>query len=174
MLKKYAAMGLILLGTPSFAQELTGAQVLLTNTFEGHALNGHTLPETDVARFGMPNNLFATVGEGTEYPQFLTLYNVDISGGQIRFEWLHSDFADKVSGPTPEGNHDRNYFVFDLPEGVVITDIALDESESTLLDTAVLPSAQVVGPNKVVTDFASGVVRGVGFNPVFTITLSGS
>ena len=174
MFTKIVATGLILLGTPVFAQDLAGAQVLLTNTFEGHASNGHTVPETDVAGFGMPNNLFATVGEGTEYPQFLTLYNIDISGSEIRFEWLHSDFADKVSGPTPEGNHDRNYFVFDLPEGVTITDITLNEAASTLLDTAALPSAQVIGPNKVVTDFSSGVVRGVGFNPVFTVTLSGS
>ncbi len=174
MFTKFAAMGLILLSTPALAQDLTGSQVLLTNTFEGHTAKGHTVPESDVAKFGMHNNLFATVGEGTEFPEFLTLYDVDISGSEIRFEWLHSDFADKVSGPSPAGNHDRNYFVFDLPEGVKITDITFDEAASNLLDSAALPSAVVIGPNKVMTDFADGVVRGVGFNPVFKITLSGS
>jgi len=164
-------LGLLLFTTPVYAQNLTGAEVLIYNTFEGHTSSGHTVPESDVAMFGMQNNIFTTVNDGMEFPGFLTLYNVDISGSEIRFEWLHSKFADKVSGPSPEGNHDRNYFVFDLPEGMAIKDITFDKTESALLANAALPTAQVIGPNKVVTDFASGVVRGVGFNPVFKITL---
>lgn len=151
------------------ANALNGVTVVVTNTFQGEQTKNI---ETDVSAFGLRNNQFATVGDAIEYPDFITLYTIDIAGNQIAFTWGDSDFAQQLSGPTPAGNHDRNYFVFDLPEGKAITAIALDEGASELLKGSVAPTAAVLGPNRVVTDFASGVIRGQGFNPVYTVTVT--
>jgi len=161
-----------LITAPVSAADLTGTQVVVSNTFEGLSMSGHTVPETDVAHFGMANNLFATISDTVELPAFLTLYDVDINANHISFNWIESPFSMKVVGPSPDGNHDRNYFTFDLPEGVEISGIVFDADASTLLPDSPNPTAQVVGPNKVVTDFSTGVVRGLGFNPVFTLELS--
>lgn len=148
---------------------LDGATVVITNTFQGAQTEG---AEMDVAAFGMMNNVFATVGDAMEFPGFITLYDVEITGDSIAFTWLQGESADSISGPTPEGNHDRNYFVFDLPEGKAITAVAFDPDASELLEGSAEPTIAIVGPNRIVTDFSSGVVRGVGFNPAFSITVS--
>jgi len=147
---------------------LTGATVVITNTFQGEQTDG---VETDVAAFRLTNNQFAIVGDGVEFADFITLYTVDISGNSIAYTWGDGDFAQQLSGPTPDGNHDRNYFVFDLPEGQVITSVTLDEAASALLEGSAAPTAMVLAPNRIVTDFSSGVIRGVGFNPVFSVSV---
>lgn len=147
---------------------LDGATVVITNTFQGAQTDGF---ETDVSAFGLVNNQFAKVGDDVEYSDFITLYTVDISGESIAFTWGDGAFAQQLSGPTPEGNHDRNYFIFDLPEGMAITAVTFDEAASELLDGSAIPTATVVGPRRIVTDFASGVIRGVGFNPVYSVTV---
>lgn len=147
---------------------LDGATVVITNTFQGAQTDGN---ETDVAAFGLNNNRFATVGDDVEFPDFITLYTVDISGDNISFTWGDSDMANQLSGPTPDGNHDRNYFIFELPEGVAITDVSFDAAASDMIDGSAEPTAVVLGPNRIVTDFSSGVIRGAGFNPSFAITV---
>ena len=57
-----------------------------------------------------------------------------------------------VSGPTPE-NNDRNYFIFDLPEGKAITEAAFDAEASELLEGSAEPSITIIGPNRIVTNF---------------------
>jgi hypothetical protein len=76
-----------------------------------------------------------------------------------------------LAGPTPDGNHDRNYFIFDLPEGKAITAVTFDAGASDLLDGSAEPTAAVIGANRIVTDFSSGVIRGAGFNPVYSVTV---
>ena len=147
---------------------LDGATVVITNTFQGAQTEGN---ETDVAAFGLNNNRFATVGDDVEFPDFITLYTVDLSGDSISFTWGDSDMANQLSGPTPDGNHDRNYFIFDLPEGVAITDVTFDATTSDMIDGSADPTAAVLGPNRIVTDFSSGVIRGAGFNPSFKVTV---
>lgn len=148
--------------------ELTGATVVITNTFQGDQTGG---VETDVAAFGLANNQFSTVGDGVEFADFITLYTVDISSDSIAYTWGDGEFAQQLSGPTPDGNHDRNYFVFDLPDGQMITSVTLDDAASALLEGSAEPTATVLAPNRIVTDFSSGVIRGVGFNPVFNVTV---
>lgn len=150
------------------ASGLTGSTVVITNTFQGAQTDG---AEVDVAAFELANNQFAAVGDGVEFPAFITLYDVDISSQGIAFAWGDSAFAKQLSGPTPEGNHDRNYFIFDLPEGKAITDITFDAKASDMLEGSAAPTAAVLGPNRVVVDFSSGVIRGEGFNPVFNVTM---
>lgn len=160
------------LATPAIADghagALEGATVVITNTFQGAQTEG---AEVDVAAFGLLNNRFGTVGDGIEFPAFITLYDVDISGNSISFTWGDSDFAQSLAGPTPDGNHDRNYFLFDLPEGTVITAVEFDADTSDLIDGSAVPTAKVIGPNRIVTDFAAGVIRGTGFNPVYKVTI---
>lgn len=151
------------------ASGLAGATVVITNTFQGAQAEG---AEVDVSAFDLVNNRFAIVDQNVEFPAFITLYDVDISADTIRFVWGDSAFAQQLSGPTPDGNHDRNYFVFDLPEGQAITDITFDATKSEMIEGSAAPSAMVLGPNRVVVDFASGVIRGIGFNPVFSVTVS--
>jgi hypothetical protein len=149
------------------AAGLDGAAVVITNTFQGGQTDG---VETDVGKFGMVNNVFSTVGDAVEFPQFITLYDVDITSDAVAFTWITSEMADRLSGPTPDGTHDRNYLTFDLPAGVVITEVGFDAAGSDLLEGSATPTAEIISGNKVVVDFASGVVRGVGFNPRFTVT----
>ncbi len=147
---------------------LMGSHVVVTNTFQGDLTSN---VETDVSSFGLENNQFSTVGNEVEFPNFITLYSVDISSNSIAFSWGDSDFAKQLSGPTTEGNHDRNYFVFDLPASKNITAVSLDKEASSLIDGSAEPTATVLGPNRIVTDFSTGVIRGQGFNPVFTVTV---
>lgn len=147
---------------------LEGATIVITNTFQGEQTEG---VETDVSAFGLVNNQFALVGDSVEFPDFITLYTVDISADSISFTWGEGEFAQQLAGPTPDGNHDRNYFVFDLPEGMAITAVTLDAEASDLIEGSAAPTAAVLGPNRIVTDFASGVVRGTGFNPVYTVSV---
>ena len=154
--------------SPLAAEGLTGATVAVTNTFQGAQTEG---AEVDVSAFGLLNNQFAVVGEALEFPQFITLYDIDITANGIRFVWGDSEFAKQISGPTPEGNHDRNYFLFDLPKGKAITDVSFDAASSDMIDGSAAPTAQVLGPNRIVIDFSTGVIRGEGFNPAFTLTV---
>lgn len=151
------------------AAGLTGATVVITNTFQGAQTEG---AEVDVAAFDLLNNQFSVVGDDTEFPGFITLYDVDISGDKIAFTWGDSAFAQQLAGATPEGNHDRNYFTFDLAPGKAITAVEFDAASSGLLDGSAEPTAQIVGPNRIVTDFSAGVIRGAGFNPVFSVVVS--
>lgn len=151
------------------ADGLTGTTVVVTNTFQGAQTDG---AEVDVAAFSLANNQFAVVRDGIEFPEFITLYDIDISADSIRFVWGDSEFAQQLSGPTPDGNHDRNYFVFDLPTGTMITDVAFDADASEMIDGSAAPTAAILGPNRIVVDFSSGVIRGAGFNPVLSVTLS--
>ena len=150
------------------AAGLMGSTVVITNTFQGAQTDN---VETDVAMFGMLNNRFATVGDRLEFPAFITLYDVEITADSIGFTWGDSEMAERLSGPTPEGNHDRNYLIFDLPEGKAITAITFDVAASDLLQGSAEPTAAVIGPNRVVIDFSTGVVRGAGFNPTFAVTV---
>lgn len=158
-----------LLGLATTAQSATldGATFVVTNTFQGAQTEG---VEMDVAAFGLDNNKFATVGDGVELPVFINIYDVDVSGDMIKFTWVETDFSKQITGPTPEGNHDRNYFTFDLPQGVAITGVAFDAENSEMLEGSTAPEAQVLGPNRIVIDNMVGVVRGVGFNPAFKIS----
>lgn len=151
------------------ASGLIGATVVITNTFQGAQTEG---AEVDVSAFDLLNNQFATVGDDVEFPAFITLYDVDVSAGAIQFAWGDSPFAQQLSGPTPEGNHDRNYFVFDLPEGKAITEISFDAAASDMIEGSAEPTATILGPNRIVIDFSTGVIRGAGFNPAFAITVS--
>ena len=165
----FAALLASALPTAGFADDLTGTTFVVTNTFEGNA-GGHIMPETDVAAFGAENNKFAVVGEGVELPVFISIYDIDVSADRIKFTWRETDFSKQITGPTPAGNHDRNYFIFDLPEGVAIDSVSFDAEASEMLEGSAEPTAEVLGPNRIVTDNLEGVVRGVGFNPVFKIT----
>lgn len=151
---------------PAGAEGLGGATVLVTNTFQGARSEG---VEVDVAAFGLDSNLFATVGEGVEFPAFLTLYDVDLTADRIAFRWVDSAFSRQLAGPTPEGNNDRNYFTFDLPAGVAISEVTFDPDASDLLGRSSAPVAPVISGNRVVVNFAGGVVRGLGFDPVFRV-----
>ena len=94
------------------ADGLSGATVVITSTFQGTQTEG---AEVDVAAFDLVNNQFAVVGDDVEFPAFITLYDVDIGAESISFKWGDSEMAERLSGPTPEGNHDRNYLIFNLP-----------------------------------------------------------
>ena len=151
----------------AMADGIDGARFVVTNTFQGGQTGGS---EVDVAKFGLTNSVFATVSGEVEIPGFITLYDIDVTADTIGFTWIETEFSKTITGPTPEGNHDRNYITLDLPEGVEITGIAFDAAASKLLEGSAEPTAAVLGPNRIVTDFSTGVVRGVGFNPVFKLT----
>ena len=154
---------------PAFAGgDLSGAKVLTFNTFTGGMTKW---VETDVGMFGMNNNLFSKVGDGVELPAFITLYDIDFGGDSIAFTWVESEFSKTITGPTPEGNQDRNYFVFDLPAGKAIKAVTFDAAGSKLLAGSAEPTAMVVSRNKVVTEFGAGVDRNLGFAPRFTVTV---
>lgn len=150
------------------AEDMSNRTVMVSNTFTGALTKG---VETDVGRFGMNNNLFATVGGDVEFPGFLGLYSVDLDGTGVAFSWVETDFSKSVAGPTPEGNFDRNYFVLDLPAGTVIKSVEYDAAGSKLIDGSALPTAEVISSNKFVTLFGAGVIRQAGFEPRFTVTL---
>lgn len=147
---------------------LSGSTVVITNTFQGAQTEG---TEVDVAAFNLRNNQFAVVGDDVEFPAFITLYDVEITSNSIAFTWGDSEMAKNLSGPTPDGNHDRNYFVFDLPDGKAITAATFEASASNLLEGSAEPKIAVLGPNRIVIDFDGGVVRGAGFNPFFSVTV---
>ena len=149
------------------AADLTGAAFVVTNTFQGAQTDG---AEVDVAAFGLDNNKFGIVGDGVELPVFINIYDVDVSGDMIKFTWRETEFSKQITGPTPDGNHDRNYFTFDLPEGVAIDKVIFDAAASDMLDGSTEPTAAVLGPNRIVLDNMGGVVRGVGYNPAFKVT----
>ena len=67
---------------------------------------------------------------------------------------------------------DRNYFVFDLLENEVISAISFDPLTSGLLSGSALPTAEILSPNQIMTIFGEGVIRELGFNPVFNVTTS--
>ena len=158
----------LLCATNALAEGLIGSTVVITNTFQGAQTEN---AEVDVSGFGLVNNRFSTVGDEVEFDDFITLYDVDVSANAVAFTWSDSEFAQQLSGPTPEGNHDRNYLIFDLPEGKAITAVAFDAEASDLLEGSAEPTAVVLGPNRIVTDFSGGVIRGTGFNPVYAITV---
>ncbi|MEM7241974.1 MAG: hypothetical protein AAF429_07300 [Pseudomonadota bacterium] len=155
------------LSSAAMADGLLGANFVITNTFQGAQTDNN---ELDVAGFGFKNNVFATVGEDVELPSFINIYDVDVSKDMIKFTWVETDFSKTITGPTPEGNHDRNYIIFDLPKGVAIDTIAFDAAASDMLEGSAEPTAAVIGSNRVVMDNAGGVVRGVGYNPAFKLT----
>lgn len=168
LLTTVCVFGGLMVSTPAIAGELTEINMLVFNTFQGKLTKDI---ETDVGAFGMNNNQFSKTGDGVELPAFIGLYDIDVSDNSIAFSWVESDASSKFAGPTPEGNHDRNYFVFDLPKNKKITKISFDATKSKLLDDSKEPTAAVISRNKIVTDFAGGVIRGPGFAPVFTITI---
>ena len=151
------------------AAGLDGVDFVITNTFQGAQTNN---VETDVGAFGLPGNQFATVGDGVELPAYINIYDVDVSDKMIKFTWVETEFSKKITGPTPAGNHDRNYFIFDLPQGMAITEVAFDAENSEMLEGSTVPQATVIAGNRIVIDNNEGVVRGVGFNPAFSVTLS--
>lgn len=153
----------------SLAEGLSGSTVLVTNMFKGNSTNN---VETDVAAFGLTNNLFSEVDSNIELPNFITLYNVDIDANSVSFDWVESDFSKKVGGAMPSDKHDRNYFVFDLPEGTEITSILFDADNSSLHPGSALPTATLISPNKFMTEFADGVIREKGFKPKFIVELA--
>ena len=150
------------------ASGLSGSTVAITNTFQGAQTEG---AEVDVAAFGLANNQFSVVGDDVEFPGFITLYDVDLTGDTLMFTWGDSEFAQQLSGPTPDGNHDRNYFLIDLPEGKAITAVTFDAAASDMIEGSAEPKAQVLAPNRFVIDFDGGVIRGAGLNPAFSITV---
>lgn len=172
MKKLSLSLAVILLSaTASVADGLHGARFLTSNLFQGNDTDGI---EVDVAAFGLTNNLFTTVGNGVELPGFITLYDVDVSKDAISFNWIKSEFSNQVGGVMPSDKHDRNYFTFDLPEGVEITGITFDADGSNLAEGSALPTATLISGNKVMTEFADGVIRVEGFAPRFIITTSDS
>ena len=168
----FSAAVLVASATVAFADGhasgLTGSTVAITNTFQGARTEG---AEVGVAAFGLANNQFGVVGDEIEFPAFITLYDVDLTADSVKFTWGDSDFAKQLSGPTPDGNHDRNYFLIDLPEGKAITAVTFDAAGSEMIDGSAEPKAQVLAPNRFVIDFDGGVIRGAGFNPAFSITV---
>jgi len=168
-LKFAATAALISMSAPVAAQDLAGVSFVVSNLFQGDSTNQ---VETDVSAFGLTNNLFAEVGNDVELSGFIQLYDLDVSSSHVTFSWIDTEFSDEVGGPMPADKHDRNYFIFDLPNGVSIENVAFDPSASNLLDGSALPSVKLLAPNRFVTEFADGVVRKEGFRPSFAITLA--
>jgi hypothetical protein len=111
---------------------------------------------------------------GTEFPGFIDIYDIDATNNSIAFRWIDTEFSRLVGGPVGADVFDRNYFVFNLPENVAITNISFDPAVSNLLPGSAQPSAQVLSSNEILTVFGEGVIREIGFNPVFRITTSAS
>ena len=169
ILKMTIATGVMVAGSlAAQAEGLSGLKVVTTNTFTGKDTKG---VETDVGMFGMANNKFSVVGDGVELPAFLTIYDIDFGADSISYNWVESPFSKKISGPTPKGNFDRNYFIFDLPAGKAITKVEFDAAGSKLLKGSKLPTASVIAGNRIVTVFGEGVIRKAGFKPKFKVTI---
>jgi len=144
------------------AASLLGTNVLVRNTIEAPFTGG---AEVDVA------NQSATVSSATtEFPSFVDIYDIEIVEDSISFRWVDTDFSQSIAGPIPPSVFDRNYFEFDLPTNMIITDISFDALASGLLSGSAQPSAELLAPNQVLTVFDEGVIRNLGFNPVFNIT----
>ncbi len=148
---------------------LTGTSFVVSNLFKGDSTQG---VEVDVTQFGLSNNHFAKVGKGVELPKFITLYDIDVSSHSVSFDWVESTFSKKVSGVMPADKHDRNYFIFNLPPGKKISNVEFDAKNSLMHEGSALPTVKLIGPNKFMTEFASGVIRKEGFKPSFKITLA--
>lgn len=159
---------ILLLANNAMAADLSGTRFVVSNLFKGNATQG---VEVDVTKFGLVNNVFATVGDGVELPNFITLYDIDLSKNSVSFNWIESKFSKKVGGVMPDDKHDRNYFIFDLPEGKEIASVEFDSEKSTLHEDSALPTVKLIAPNKFMTEFAAGVIRKAGFKPSFKITL---
>jgi len=147
---------------------LVGSTFVVSNLFKGDATKGQ---EVDVTKFGLVNNTFAKVGKGVELPRFITLYDIDVSTDSVSFDWVESPFSKKVSGVMPADKHDRNYFIFDLEAGREIKAVSFDAEKSNLHPGSALPTVTLIGPNKFMTEFASGVIRKAGFKPSFKVTV---
>lgn len=159
----YAVIGAGLTTQPALASLLLN-DVVITNTFQGSVTGGVEI---------FIDSSTANVSSGAlEFPGFIDLYDVDITADSIAFTWIDTPFSNSVSGSTPLGNFDRNLFVFDLPANMNITGITFDAFASQLLSGSAMPSAQLIAPNQVLTVFDEGVIRNIGFNPVFTVTTS--
>jgi len=161
----------LLMTNSATAEGLSGTRFVVSNLFKGNATKGL---EVDVTKFGLSNNLFATVGEGMELPRFITLYDIDVSSHYVSFDWVESTFSKKVGGPMPADKHDRNYFIFDLPSGKAIDTVTFDAEKSMLHSGSALPTVKLIAPNKFMTEFSSGVIRKAGFKPYFKISLKNS
>jgi len=157
---------LLLLSNSVLASDLSGTRFVVSNLFKGDSTKG---VEVDVTQFGLTNNLFSTVTDGIELPGFITLYDIDISENSVSFDWVESDFSKKVGGVMPDDKHDRNYFMFDLPEGTEIVSVELDRDESKLHKGSAMPTVKLIAANKFMTEFAAGVIRKEGFRPSFKI-----
>lgn len=158
----------VALASTATAAGLNGVSVVTTNTYTGPLSKGH---EVDVGNFGLPNSQFAKVGSGVEQPAFIALYDIDFSDNAIRFKWVKTPFSVKASGPVAKGQFDRNYFTFDLPKGLAITKIEFDAANSNLLKGSAKPTAKIIAPRRVLVTFGPGVIRKIGFNPQFKVTV---
>jgi len=159
----------LLLANNAMATDLSGTRFVVSNLFKGNSTNQL---EVDVTQFGLTNNLFSTVGDGVELPNFITLYDIDLSENSVSFDWVESGFSKKVGGVMPDDKHDRNYFMFDLPEGKEIVAVEFAHDQSSLHEGSELPTATLIAPNKFMTEFAAGVIRKEGFRPAFKIKLN--
>ncbi len=158
-----AIAGATLLFNTTAIAGLSGVNSTVRNTIQSPAFTGGSEDP-----FGDPQS--TVVSSATEFPGFIDLYDINISDNSISFNWLNTGFSQAVGGPVGANVFDRNYFVFNLPENEVITSISFDAAASNLLAGSVEPSAQILGSNEVRTVFGEGVIRSVGFNPVFNIT----
>ncbi len=142
---------------------LEGFVVSVQNTIQA--------PFTEGVEVDFGDSQSATVSSAiTEFPSFVDVYDIDIASDSIAFRWVETDFSQSISGPVQPTIFDRNYFVFDLPANTIITNISFDASASNLLPGSAQPSAQIISSNQVLTIFGEGVIRELGFNPVFNIT----
>lgn len=162
------AMATMAISTSAHAAGLIGVNAVVTNTFQADETDNH---EVDVSAFNLVNNIFFTVSDAVELSDFLTIYHIDISQDAVRFTWTESEFSNSISGKMSPDKHDRNYFIFDLPEGVEIKTVEFDPETSELLENSALPTIRRISGNRIVTEFGNGVIRGVGFNPSYKISV---
>lgn len=146
---------------------LIGVDVTVQNTIQSPSFTGGSEDP-----FGAPQT--ATVASTQEFPAFINAYDIDVADDSISFSWIDTPFSQAIGGTIGANVFDRNYFVFNLPTNVIITDIIFDPVASSLLTNSALPSAQIISSNQVMTVFGEGVIRDIGFNPVFTVTTSTS
>ncbi len=167
MLKKlthFTIISVCLAFNPAIAG-LEEAVVSVQNTIQA--------PFTENAESNFGEQQSTTVSSATtEFPSFVDAYDIDITDDSISFQWVDTEFSQSISGPVQPNIFDRNYFVFNFPENTVITEISFDPTASNLLPGSAHPSAQLLSSNQVVTIFDEGVIRELGFNPVFNITTS--
>ncbi|HFD13201.1 MAG TPA: hypothetical protein ENJ32_12150 [Crenotrichaceae bacterium] len=144
---------------------LEGTRVSVQNTIQA--------PFTEGFEVDFGNSQSTTVSSTSiELPSFVDVYDIDLSSDSISFNWVETDFSNSISGPVQANIFDRNYFVFSLPANTIISDISFDPTASKLLPGSAEPSAEIVSSNQVMTVFDEGVIRELGFNPVFKITTS--